>query len=87
MALGTQYRMAADIQLLANSLVYSGGMRCGSDAVGEATLATNVPEALSTSGPDWLLEVGHLCPKRASREAHLPCFTCRSALLVCLAAG
>eukprot|EP00741_Cyanophora_paradoxa_P005211 tig00000852_g5051.t1 len=36
--LETQYRMAADIMLLSNSLVYSNRLRCGSDDVATATL-------------------------------------------------
>lgn len=55
-ALREQYRMAADIMLLANTLVYDGQLRCGAQAVADASLDLQVaPSQLSQ--PAWLLKV------------------------------
>ena len=54
-ALSTQYRMAADIMLLANTIVYGGQLTCGSEAVAARSLALqpSVVEGL----PRWLQQV------------------------------
>eukprot|EP00955_Chlamydomonas_euryale_P116560 366426-Chlamydomonas_euryale.AAC.24 len=70
-----QYRMSYDIMSLANTLVYSGGMQCGSDAVARAMMAlprrpANV--AGKSDMPSWLCQVSAL---------PLPCFAIVSALL------
>ena len=52
-----QYRMNRDIQLLANTLVYSHALRCGNEAV--ATASLHVPQLagmLSPAWPQWLLD-------------------------------
>ncbi|KAL0030927.1 hypothetical protein WJX79_001622 [Trebouxia sp. C0005] len=60
-SLTTQYRMAEDIMLLANTIVYKGQLRCGADHVAEAVL--DLPVAPSqVSQPDWLVQV--LIPHR-----------------------
>ncbi|WFD03797.1 DNA helicase [Malassezia obtusa] len=48
-ALTQQYRMCAAIMALSNALVYAGRLRCGSDAVAHAALATTAAEA----APPW----------------------------------
>jgi len=54
--LKAQYRMAADIMLLANTIVYDGRLRCGTDNIAEAVLDLQVmPSQLSQ--PDWLVQV------------------------------
>lgn len=54
--LRAQYRMAADIMLLANTIVYDGQLRCGADHVAEAVLDLQV--APSQIGlPQWLTQV------------------------------
>lgn len=63
-ALEMQYRMAADIQLLSNTLVYEGCLRCGSDAVRDRMLQTRIPATLDC--PQWLLEVGSPALDRAA---------------------
>ena len=50
-----QYRMAAAVMALANELVYGGQLRCGSDAVAEATL--QLPRSCDAGLPSWLQEV------------------------------
>ncbi len=56
MELKAQYRMAADIMLLANTIVYDGRLRCGTDNIAEAVLDLQVmPSQLSQ--PDWLVQV------------------------------
>jgi DNA replication ATP-dependent helicase Dna2 len=47
-----QYRMAADVQLLANELVYDGALRCGSEATATRTLT--LPRALPAGTPAWM---------------------------------
>ena len=54
-ALSMQYRMAADIMLLANTIVYGGQLTCGSEAVAarSLTLQPGVVGGL----PQWLQRV------------------------------
>ena len=52
--LRTQYRMAGDIQAVANELVYNGVLRCGCPAVEAATLAVHPGTA---QHPAWLQQV------------------------------
>ena len=54
MTLRTQYRMAGDIQAVANALVYAGRLRCGCPAVEAATLDVR---PASTQQPPWLAQV------------------------------
>ncbi len=49
--------MAEDIQLIANTLIYNGRLRCGSSQVGAAKLEAQVAPHLQGSYPDWLLQV------------------------------
>ncbi|GIL70908.1 hypothetical protein Vretifemale_1573, partial [Volvox reticuliferus] len=49
--LRSQYRMAADIMALSNSLVYNGRMLCGSTTVAEATLRLPYLTNLASYGP------------------------------------
>ncbi|DBA90758.1 TPA: DNA replication endonuclease-helicase Dna2, variant 2 [Trebouxia sp. C0004] len=55
-SLTTQYRMAEDIMLLANTLVYKGQLRCGADHMAEAMLDLQVAPS-QVSQPDWLVQV------------------------------
>jgi len=55
--LTVQYRMAEDIQLIANTLIYNGRLRCGSSQVGEAMLEAQIPPHLLGCYPAWLLQV------------------------------
>lgn len=55
-ALRAQYRMAADIMLLANTIVYDGQLRCGADLVAEAVLDLQVAPS-QTGHPQWLNQV------------------------------
>jgi len=55
--LTTQYRMAEDIQLIANTLIYNGRLQCGSSQVGGATLFAQIPPHLLGCYPSWLLQV------------------------------
>jgi superfamily I DNA and/or RNA helicase len=55
-SLTTQYRMAEDIMLLANTIVYKGQLRCGADHVAEAVLDLQVAPS-QVSQPDWLVQV------------------------------
>ena len=55
-ALRSQYRMAADIMLLANTIVYDGQLRCGADHVAEAVLDLQVAPS-QISHPQWLNRV------------------------------
>ena len=50
-ALSMQYRMAADIMLLANTIVYGGQLTCGSEAVAAGSLALHVLWPLQTQPP------------------------------------
>ena len=52
--LRTQYRMAGDIQAVANELVYNGVLRCGCPAV-EAAALTVHPSTMQH--PPWLQQV------------------------------
>ena len=56
-ALRTQYRMAGHIQLLANTLIYNGALRCGSKSVEEAVLQLEVPQPFRATCPNWLQQV------------------------------
>ena len=56
-ALKTQYRMAGDIQLLSNTLVYGGKLSCGSDKVREAVLQTTIIPQMDGRQPFWLRQV------------------------------
>jgi hypothetical protein len=53
-----QYRMAADIMLLSNALVYNGSLVCGDQATAEQHL-TNRQQGLRSVSPtpDWLVHV------------------------------
>ena len=51
--LSVQYRMAADVQLLANTLVYGGALRCGSETTATRVLA--LPLALPPDAPNWVV--------------------------------
>ena len=51
--LSVQYRMHADIQLLANALVYSGALTCGSAAVAQAPYSHITASALEAAVADW----------------------------------
>ena len=51
-ALSTQYRMAADIMLLANTIVYGGQLTCGSEAVAARSLA--LQPGVVGGLPQWL---------------------------------
>jgi hypothetical protein len=58
-SLPVQYRMAADIQELANSLFYDNALRCGTPAVADSVLAlppTAAAEVLPGL-PGWLQQV------------------------------
>ena len=55
-ALRAQYRMAADIMLLANTIVYDGQLRCGADRVAEAVLDLHLAPS-QISHPRWLTQV------------------------------
>ena len=55
--LQTQYRMAGDIQSLANELVYCGRLRCGSLQQEQATLSLPLLQS-SPQHPAWLQQVG-----------------------------
>ena len=54
-ALSTQYRMAADIMLLANTIVYGGQLTCGSEAVAARSLA--LQPGVVGGLPLWLQQV------------------------------
>ena len=55
-SLPVQYRMAADIMDLANTLFYASALRCGTPAVAEGALA--VPRTAALAGaPAWLQQV------------------------------
>lgn len=61
-SLTIQYRMAADIQLLANTLVYNGQLSCGTEAVSTKALKVSLLEPVARP---WLAQVqllsfGHL---------------------------
>ena len=49
--------MAADIMLLANTIVYDGRLRCGAESVAEAVLDLQVAPSQLIQ-PDWLTQVG-----------------------------
>ena len=54
--LQSQYRMAADIMLLANTIVYRGQLRCGAASVADAMLDLQLAPT-QRSKPDWLTQV------------------------------
>lgn len=54
--LRTQYRMAEDIQLLSNALIYGGRMRCGSEDIRHQKLEICIPDILPEN-PLWLQKV------------------------------
>lgn len=54
-ALREQYRMAADIMLLANTIVYDGQLKCGAQAVADASLDLQVAPSQMPQ-PAWLLQ-------------------------------
>lgn len=57
-----QYRMAADIMLLSNTLVYKGRLECGSDQVANRVLTLpNIQEGALASYPQWLQHVLQPC--------------------------
>jgi DNA replication ATP-dependent helicase Dna2 len=62
--LGKQYRMCEDIMSLSNALIYSGQLRCGSDAVARRTLQSVDMSALSA-----FHNAEHLCstPSRGGK--------------------
>ena len=53
--LKTQYRMAEDIQLLANTLIYNQRLRCGSAAIASQTL--EIKSTQLSDIPSWISEV------------------------------
>lgn len=55
-ALREQYRMAADIMLLANTIVYDGQLKCGAEAVADATLDLQIASS-QMQQPHWLAQV------------------------------
>ncbi|KAL4448106.1 hypothetical protein ABPG75_005325 [Micractinium tetrahymenae] len=53
--LPVQYRMAADIMLLPNTLIYNHALRCGTDGIAQATLRLGPGGAASLAAlPPWL---------------------------------
>lgn len=54
--LSLQYRMAASIQLLANTLVYNGQLQCGSEAVANAQIRA-LPAHVIDGLPPWIVQV------------------------------
>jgi hypothetical protein len=50
-----QYRMAADVMLLSNELVYGGRLVCGSEAVATAQLQLPLLQQVQGQLPAWLL--------------------------------
>ena len=52
--------MAADIMLLANTIVYNGQLRCGAASVADATLDLQLAPT-QRSKPDWLTQVCAPC--------------------------
>lgn len=54
-SLSTQYRMAEDIQLLANTLMYGSALRPGNQAV--ATAMLHLPRYPLLGLPPWLSQV------------------------------
>ena len=54
-ALSTQYRMAVDIMLLANTIVYGGQLTCGSEAVAARSLV--LQHGVLAGLPQWLQQV------------------------------
>lgn len=56
-ALSLQYRMAADIMHLANTLVYEGRLRCGSEEVAGGRLRLQLPPPPPGGLPEWLKAV------------------------------
>lgn len=55
-ALREQYRMSADIMLLANTIVYDGQLRCGAQAVADASLDLQLAPSQMPQ-PSWLQQV------------------------------
>jgi len=71
-----QYRMCADIMLLANRLIYSGRLKCGNDAV--ATRQLNIPDinGLSKHHHNYLATPSKLAQTNTLRcpgPSHPPC--------------
>ena len=56
--------MAADIMLLANTIVYDGQLRCGADHVADAVLDLQVAPT-QISHPKWLNQVSSSCHQRS----------------------
>ena len=54
--LSLQYRMAAGIQLLANTVIYNGQLRCATEAVAQARLSP-LPASMAQQLPSWLQQV------------------------------
>lgn len=54
-SLKTQYRMAEDIQLLANALIYNDRLKCGTEAISSQALATDLQD--NSDFPSWILKV------------------------------
>lgn len=93
-SLSTQYRMAEDIQLLANTLMYSSALRPGNAAVASAML--HLPHYPVPDLPPWLVQVRQsfhpgrhvtflhhhvICSPRAAQQGLLPNFEPR--LIIC----
>ena len=65
-SLTTQYRMAEDIQLLANTLMYNSALRPGSAAVASAML--HLPHHPLPGLPSWLSRVSTVNPRGADSK-------------------
>ena len=59
-SLSTQYRMTEDIQLLANTLMYSSALRPGNAAIASAML--HLPHHPLPGLPSWLSQVSQRPP-------------------------
>lgn len=57
--------MAADIMLLSNTIVYDGQLRCGAQAVADASLGLQVAPSQLPQQP-WLVQVCVVPPTRLS---------------------
>lgn len=65
-SLTIQYRMAEDIQILANQLIYNGKLSCGSEAVRQQVLKTIIPNDFKSA--EWMLKVCSLMTKLVNFE-------------------
>ncbi|GAB7348648.1 hypothetical protein MBLNU459_g7017t2 [Dothideomycetes sp. NU459] len=69
-----QYRMCEDIMLLSSTLIYSGRLKCGNQAVAQRTLELPHPDGISryhnTASSSWA-ESEHMCPSLTSAACWL----------------